>query len=360
MEESAFQVYLEQMAKIEESFLDFLDPEVSNEDKFSKFFKLIKDSKICDDLYKFHTILQIIAKIGDNHHRDPNFFNKIFRILRQFKANIKNLFSNSEIFNIFKSNKRILLFLIEEQVLTFDEPIINKITTTEKFINANYPQYFQPEIEKLKELPENFYELRRKGENELPVCKLIQEDLVKEFIVHVNQSNIKTNDFVIDSSIYETNSFLIDRKTKLIEYAAFYGSVKIFKYLQMHDVQLGQSLWQFAIHGKNPEIIRFLEENQVENKSCKELIDESIKCHHNDIANYFLNNFLQNDINSPIVFDQSIKYYNFIFFPNEINRESFYKLLKYDHYKLIEILLENQDFNIDLNDIFLLIDFIQF
>ena len=41
----------------------------------------------------------------------------------------------------------------------------------------------------------------------------------------------------------------------LIEYATFYGSIQIFKYLLNNNVGLTESLWMYAVHGQNSEII---------------------------------------------------------------------------------------------------------
>ena len=55
----------------------------------------------------------------------------------------------------------------------------------------------------------------------------------------------------IPKSIYETNGFKKLNDATLIEYAAFFGSIQIFKYLQIKGVKLTPQLWYFAIHGKN-------------------------------------------------------------------------------------------------------------
>ena len=65
-------------------------------------------------------------KISNNYHRKINFFEKITRILKLFKENIINYFSNSEIFNIFKENRILLLYLINEGILIFDNNIFIK------------------------------------------------------------------------------------------------------------------------------------------------------------------------------------------------------------------------------------------
>ena len=99
---------------------------------------------------------------------------------------------------------------------------------------------------------------------------------------------------IIKPSIFETNLFLLKRESSLIEYASFYGSMQIIKYLFMNQIELKSTLWLYSIHSKNPELIHFLEENHVKQPIYNErnqCYKESIKCHHNDIASYFLNNF---------------------------------------------------------------------
>ena len=59
------------------------------------------------------------------------------------------------------------------------------------------------------------------------------------------------------------NSFLINKTPTLIEYSAFFGSIQIFRYLYQNRVEVFSTIWLYAIHGKNPEIIHFLEENNI-------------------------------------------------------------------------------------------------
>ena len=80
-----------------------------------------------------------------NHYRNHNFFNKIDQILKAFKNEISQFYSNKEIFNIFKSSKRILLFLIEEKILTFDKYIYTEIMKKD-YQEKKYPEYLALEI----------------------------------------------------------------------------------------------------------------------------------------------------------------------------------------------------------------------
>lgn len=112
------------------------------------------------------------------------------------------------------------------------------------------------------------------------------------------------------------------------------------------------SLWPFAIHGKNSEIIHFLEERKIEpeNQSYKECLKESIKCHHNNIANYIYENYLTNNKDDKIedeMYYLSIKYYNFELI-NSIDLNHFIDFCKYGYYDFVNKLLEKSELNINL------------
>ena len=210
-------------------------------------------------------------------------------------------------------------------------------------------------IEKIKkEIPDNFFELRKKGENESFLCELIREDDIKNFIVHVNKNSISLN-AKIHFSTYETNLFLFRDDIELIEYAAFFGSNQILSFCKSEGVELKSSLWKFAIHSNNAEIISFLEDNHIiptpEYGVC---FWEAIDCHHNDIAIFFLNNYLTPDYENTITtIVNSLKCYNFLFL-NETNiYDSFCNLCSYDYYSIVKILLTYKDVDINKKEIVL-------
>ena len=365
----------------------FLDNEAKSEEKFQILKVSYNNTKIKYNQYYLYTLLHFISKIGNHHHRSPNFFAKIERLLIFFKEDIKKYFTNSVVFNIFRSNKRILLFLVEQQIIVIDEYIVRKITKTCKYIEAKYPQYFQPEIqpfinekwfpkydpkhnlngwveEMKKELPENFYEKRKEGENDSLISELIRKDMITEFVEYVSRNNVSPN-AKIQSSIYETNSFLLkiqkeshnfeDKQPTLIEYAVFSGSIQIFNYLRLNGAELTSSLWRFAIHGQNSEIFHFLEDNYVEleDTSYFQIFLESIKCHHNDFANYFINNFfIYYGKDCEDTLNQSLKYHNFAFFEKEsIQDSTFSKMFKYDHCAIIDTFLEMNVIDVNQKEI---------
>ena len=234
-----------------------------------------------------------------------------------------------------------------------DTKIDPNLYQTRDFINF-YKKYS-------KKLPDNFLKERQIGQNENEICKLIREDLIDEFITYVNKNDYPLNS-CIKKSIYETNNFLIEQnETKLIEYASFFGSTQIFKYLYKNGVELTSSLWIYGIHSDNAEIIQLLEENKVEppNKEYEECIKESIKCHHNDITNYILSNFINEDIENIYQIDFEEKYneniysycfhyYNFSYFPNEIEHQIiFYYACEFDYIEIVEYFLKTKKINIE-------------
>lgn len=364
------QGHLSKMKKIYQSVLSYID-ESNSLMSFSSLIKIFKKNQIGDNLHLLKTLLHILLSISNNYRRTPTLIGKIEEIIKYFEDQINKYFPNWEIFNIFKSNKRILLFLFEEKIIKVDHYIVTKIIT-DKYINRNYHKYFLPEIKpfinkkllynhgcKYSEsefstnLPENFYEKRKSGENDSFICEVIRKDSVTEFKSFVAKNKISHNE-KIKESIYETNSFLLKNSDiSLIEYAAFFGSVKIFNHLKRKGAELTSSLWIYAIHGQNAEIIHVLDKNNVEpiDESYKNCFYESISCHNNDMANYFIFTFLtEEDKNTPKTAKQCFKYYNFAFTKKEfINKSSFNELCQYDHYLFFESLLQKKD--IDVNKI---------
>ena len=125
------QQYLDEMKKIQQNLLDFLDNERDEEEIFQNLKTILDDLKICDNQNQLKSLLYLLSKISNNHHRGPNFFNKIEKILLLFKNDIKKFYSNWDIFFIFKENKRMILFLINEQIINIDKQIARKFATPE-------------------------------------------------------------------------------------------------------------------------------------------------------------------------------------------------------------------------------------
>lgn len=136
--------FLDLMKQIQRNLLDFLDNEEESDEDYRKLLMIFDNLKILDDKHTLNLLLHLISRISNNHHRGADFFNKIDKILQHFKESIKKFYSNYELFNIFKDNKRILLLLIEGNLFILDEKIVKYITIG-KYKEQKFPQYFAPE-----------------------------------------------------------------------------------------------------------------------------------------------------------------------------------------------------------------------
>ena len=329
--------------------------------------------------------LRIIKNISDEHHRNTNFITRTKQLLLQYKIQIKQTLSNEEIFNIFEDNKLLVHFLLMNDVIRMTDKICEEMMSKQETNGNRYCHFFYPELEQffgeekmkyvkneLLNKSENVfdnYELKRQeGENDSHICSMIRNDSVEEFVLYVIRSNCSLSSRIIPS-IFETNSFLIEQNdTTLIEYSAFFGSIQIFQYLMMNGVELTASLWLYVIHSKNAELIHILETNNVcrpefENKNEGELNEpnneylrcfiESIKCHHNDFADYIQNNFLFQEEKDPkrdeSIISNCIKYHNYYYFETETIKDyGFFYLSFYKYNELFNLLLKEKEEGIKL------------
>ena len=356
-------LFIPRMKAIQLAILNYIDEEEETEEKYQNLIKLLNDEKIGDNYHELKSFLYLIQSISNHHYRSTNFFDKITQILRIVKDQIKTKLSNSEIFKIFQKNKRIILILKEEDILQFDKLIANSFVR-DIFQRRNYHVFFFEEIKPFIdapmirriskiEFPKNFDEKRRIGENENDYCEIIRKDSIEEFIIYVNKQSFSL-ETVIKTSIFETNPLFFKKEPSLIEYAAFYGSNSIFTYLYKNGVELKSSLWNYAIHGNNPELIHLLVEKNIEpeRNSYNICLKEAIKCHHNDIADYILNNYFNQDIDysnfKENIISYSFRFYNFNFFPENLdNSFIFFYACQFDYFIIVEFLLKTKKININ-------------
>ena len=178
-------------------------------------------------------------------------------------------------------------------------------------------------------------------------------DNIDEFIIITRK--IYGLESKIPQSIFETNSFLFEKEPFLIEYAAFFGSIQIIRYLIMNNAKIPPSIWLYAIHSKNAELIHLIEEQKVLpiDKTYVECFIESIKCHHNDFADYLELNLLStsfekhsnNDVESSI-----FEYHNYYQFNDEFkNTDIFYLMCKFGFCDILMLLNFKENYERTLN-----------
>ena len=361
------EIFLTKMANLQNSFLDYINNDFTDENFLLLLKSQIDSSAIVNCRNELKMFLHFLSQISKYYHETTFFFEKIGKILLFLKPNIEKTFSKFEIYNIFKGQKKIILFLHENNILTIDWSITNlMINSTNK---KEYLKYFFLEVKDFiddeladkisDELPENYEEQRKKNSDDDYIATLIQQDSIEQFIIYYNQKNFSLSKTKIKPSIFESNLLLTDKKLlfskensiitekelTLIEYATLFGSVQICRFLFLNQVEFNSTLWIYAIHSNNPEIIHLLETNDVNLIDIDFCLQEAIKCHHNDIANYFINkNFPSLDEGYINSIRYAIKYYNFALINmNYINKSLFYDLCKYDYYPLVYELFKSVD-----------------
>lgn len=163
---------------IHEITLNYIDNDDDDEKNRQILIKSLNDYNITQKKHDFELFLCMISNISKYHFRGPNFFTKIEKILRIFKEDIKLSFSQFNIFQIFKDNKKIILFLVKEKILETD---FLKTPDIENYLNEsdffNFMNVTDENIEKQK-----------RGEIDHYICELIRKDLIDEFIIFVNQN----------------------------------------------------------------------------------------------------------------------------------------------------------------------------
>lgn len=155
---------------------------------------------------------------------------------------------------------------------------------------------------------ENNWELHKKlcreGNNENQIAVLIRNDDLDNFIKFVSQNSKFNFNSKIPFSIYDREPILQD--CTLIQYAAFYSSIKIFKYLLVQKAELKETIYNYAFVGGDLELIHLCEDSLISNSNSDnkntvprrlafflnreepKYYDTSIMYHHNDILKWVL------------------------------------------------------------------------
>ena len=135
---------------------------------------------------------------------------------------------------------------------TVNDPFVFSLTVDQDYAFLDFQHNKENWIDEIykDDLPDNYDENRKIGENESYIYKMIRDDNVIVFITYDNRNNISLNS-MIQASIYETNSLWLKKQSEynnyiscikknndyvvsLIKYAAFFGSIQIFQYLRMN------------------------------------------------------------------------------------------------------------------------------
>ena len=134
------QRYFGRKKEVYDALFKFIESNYSADRYFENLIEIVQMQDIQNTREEFEKFIYLILNICNNHYRYAGFLNKIFQVLLYFQNDIKHHFSNFEIYYIFMTNKTILLFLIQKQILIVDDCIANYL-----FYSENCA-FFWPEI----------------------------------------------------------------------------------------------------------------------------------------------------------------------------------------------------------------------
>ena len=112
-----YQEYINQKKEIYGSLYLFIKEENEEQEEEENYQSLLVNiekqiiQKSKEDLGIF---LRLLLNIFNHHHRYPNFSTKMFKILDYLSETVKKIFTSIEIFKLLKSNRLIILHLIDK------------------------------------------------------------------------------------------------------------------------------------------------------------------------------------------------------------------------------------------------------
>ena len=341
------------LGELETLFFKYIDKDAKshnyqNESSFLKLFDFINKNEVLMDYYKYHAFLQIISNVSLSRTSNQNIYEKIMDVILELQKNfcLKETFSSETIFHIFIDNKIMLLYLLDNDLISFQQiqdHIIN-ISSHEYesiyFILFFWPEFINSDVNYIKKVSKlinfdvshqdamnmmsetflnSFHAKRHASHSNFWLAKLIRKDDVAVFssiminnsydinyMFHfpleliLNKKFKSLNELFEDDSnpiidfIFEPNMQLYN--ISLIDYAIAFASVNIFKYLLDQGAMLSDHSFKFAILGGNNEIIHILEEKKISPSAIKLCMFESIRYSRINIYEYFSLKYQPNNV----------------------------------------------------------------
>ena len=201
----------------------------------------------------------------------PHSLRLYYDMLKYFSEKIKKFFSSDDVIKMVRVPFLIPKFyeigivdietIIRSSKIDFSIFMMNALE-----IQATDPEYYASHLAESKdelrhELENANFEMdklhRMNGVNIDPIAMSIRFDKLDEFKKLIDENHIDLNSKITQSK-YELCQMVSDyiSMPTFIEYAAFFGSINIFRYLIDQNVILSDRLPEFAIAGGNMEIIK--------------------------------------------------------------------------------------------------------
>lgn len=259
-----------------------------------------------------------------------------FRLIEELLPKILELFTKEEIMDLLKK-KEIHLKLHKNKIITAEDiasfygikslnlgffypemtSLFSKYPSLEENIKDSNQYEFFHNLFSQKVDTENDPRFQVGNTDQLSIS--IRNDDIDLFQSIVSKNNINIRNYKLSISKFEKNKCLNFDQIYLIEYASFYGSIKIFKFLQMNNAPFTNSFLQYAICGGNHEIVHLVEKSingQLKEQEMEKILNLSIIFHRYELTEYLIDFY-----NMKIQYDDflmSIFYNNYNFFINHI------------------------------------------
>ncbi|OHT02579.1 hypothetical protein TRFO_30244 [Tritrichomonas foetus] len=316
--------------------------EIFNETrKPSGLIEKVKPQDICHHLFTYcvarpHRIEEVIDYISDREDLYPVFGEYVIKkythgseFTQELSLMIEKLLSKNRLKfqDLHKINLpfNLIQYADHEQ---FDKTLKD---ATEK-----YPNLIN--IEKLKAKDWQLQrQLASEGVNPDDIATSIRNDDLKTFKILCRNPNA-----TILPSPYERCSFINKCERTLLEYAAFFGALKCFSYLQLNNAKMSRNMYQFAIAGGNTQILKICETYHT---PYIDTLRAAIIYHRPDICeNYFVND--HEILEKCIEFNQTQVFLNFVK-ENQNHNSLLFEVCRQDNTGFLEILFRCND--LDLN-----------
>ena len=269
-----------------------------------KFFKLTKNK--CDinsiiEYIKTEKFMNHDQSIKDFLLSVTLFFNSnmisndtVKELLIPFFDNLSSFFSRKALFSLFTSaDKYFILQLINLHMVNFNQNIKKgQPLTVLRYFSPEYGYTYQNTTKEIFSDSNEFLEMRNLGHTKDPLCKAIREDDFEQFLFIISNSTTDINNLSVQISLFERFAIFESDHISVIKYAAFFGAIKIFKYLLMNLSFLEDDLPKYAVAGGNFDIIHLCEEKKLSFDQC---INFAIEYNRKEIVNYLLENYDLNE-----------------------------------------------------------------
>ena len=284
----AFKTELKILVEIQTLFLDFIE----NDDD-AEIFKYLKQIDIINNNERYVVLLFLISKSPIYRFSKRGLNAKLWFLMEHLinDFDLMKIFDIDFIFNTFKKNKTILLFLFKNGIIT-SEILKRKMQVdyqTEKhifiLIKDGSISYDELDIDP-STLNNHYFEDDNSNGN---IFKIIQNDDIDNFTNALSHTNLNINSYIIPPN-KEFSKENKKQKFSLIECSALYGSINIFKYLLSQKAKINaQKIYLCSIEGGNYEIIHLLENNGIDfpKGNANAILSHTVCYHRNELYEYF-------------------------------------------------------------------------